>query len=95
MGLTKALPISPASTNRLADVFHRLEQGQPLAVRLGGSGTTGHAFVTDDPRSTWGFDLLGHLQKPAGSKTCFSNYVTLMVTLIAKWKHLNVSECCL
>jgi hypothetical protein len=90
MNLTKASPTPLAATNRLTDVFQKLEQGQPLAVRLAGNSTAGQAYFSDDPRSTWGFNLLGHPQKTAGSRSCFSNYVALLVTLISECKSLAV-----
>jgi hypothetical protein len=89
MNLTMSLSNPQTSTNRLRDLFLKLEQGQPLAVRLAGNSTAGQACFSDDPRSTWGFNVLGHPQKPACSNAFFSNYVTLLVTQITG-AYLNV-----
>ena len=92
MSLTTASPPPRASTNRLADVFQKLEQSQPLAVRLAGNSTAGQADFSDDPRSTWGFNLLGCLQKPRSPKlyVSFSTCTVWSATQTIECKHLNV-----
>lgn len=90
MNLTKASPNTHAATNRLTDVFEKLEQSQPLAVRLAGNSTAGQTSFSDDPRSTWGFNPLGQFQKPAGIKLCLSHYVARLVTLISECRYLAV-----
>jgi hypothetical protein len=89
MTTTETMSHRRFATNRITDMYQKLEQSKPLAVRLARDSTAGPTLYSDDPRSTWGFNPFVSPQKPTGKKLCFGSFFSQVVTYIIEHKGLD------
>ena len=69
----KSLSDVTTRTGQLKDMLQRLEQSQPLAIRLSGTSTAAQVGgFSYEPNSTWGFDPSASAQRTAHSKNVLS-----------------------